>query len=212
MSLNKGLFGSYREEVITSSEGQLNIPGFVTSFIIIVCVILVVFPASSVTLYVLVIVSGAKRPSEMSETNATTGDAVQLSVSSEITSTSGEGISPVHSTLIEVGLDAVGLVTSLIVIVCVILVVFPASSVTLYVLVIVSGAKRPSEMSETNATTGDAVQLSVSSEITDTFGRGTSDKHSTLRSAGEVACGFWVSIRFIVCSTVVEFPQSSVIE
>ena len=54
-----------------------------------------------------VIVSGHRLPSETSETKATTGFAVQLSISSVITFTSGAGAGA-KGILISEGFDAVG--------------------------------------------------------------------------------------------------------
>ena len=69
-------------------------------------------PQSSVTLYVLVITSGQLLPSETSDTNATNGVAVQLSASSVTDVISFAGTSPIHSTFIADGFEAVGGVTS----------------------------------------------------------------------------------------------------
>jgi hypothetical protein len=150
-----------------------------------------------------VIVSGQVRPSLTSLTHATVGAAVQLSASSVTTVISGAGTSAAHSTLIGAGLLAVGLVTSLIVIVWVTLIELPQSSVTLYVLVIVSGHVRPSETSETHATTGAAVQLSASSVTTVISGAGTSVAHSTLIGAGLLAVGSVTSLIVIVWVTLI---------
>ena len=51
-------------------------------------------------------------PSDTSDTNATTGVAVQLSASSVTAVISDAGISAEHSTVIAEGFDAVGGVTS----------------------------------------------------------------------------------------------------
>jgi len=70
--------------------------GNISSSTVIVCVTLIVFPQSSVTLYVLVITSGQVLPFDTSDTNATTGAAVQLSASSVTTVISSAGTSPIH--------------------------------------------------------------------------------------------------------------------
>ena len=57
-------------------------------------------------------ISGQVFPSDTSLTNATTGFTVQLSASSVTTVMSAAGTSPMHSTAITAGLDAVGLVLS----------------------------------------------------------------------------------------------------
>jgi hypothetical protein len=113
--------------------------GGVMSFTVIVCETLVEFPQSSVMLYIRVIISGQEFPSEASERKETVGIAVQLSAASVTTEASAVGISPTHSTVTPIGLEAVGGVRSLTVIVCVTFVAFPQSSVTLYVRVITSG-------------------------------------------------------------------------
>ena len=95
-----------------------------------VCVTKICPPHKSVTLYVLVIVSGHVKPSDTSPTKETTGTP-WLSASSVTTNTSAIGTSPIHSTLIGRGLDAVGKNGSVIIIKCVTLIVFPHSSVTL---------------------------------------------------------------------------------
>lgn len=77
----------------------------------------VTLPHPSVTLYVLVIVSGQVAPSVASLTKATANAAGQLSASSVITLTSGAGTSAMQSTVTGAGLEAVGGVMSLIVIV-----------------------------------------------------------------------------------------------
>jgi hypothetical protein len=64
-----------------------------------------------------VITSGQVLPSDTSETKATTGFAVQLSASSVTALTSETGTSAVHSTFTAAGLEAVGGVTSSMVIV-----------------------------------------------------------------------------------------------
>ena len=156
----------------------------VTSIYVMVWVTLIELPQSSVTLYVLVITSGQLLPSETSDTNATNGVAVQLSASSVTDVISFAGTSPIHSTFIADGFEAVGGVTSSTVIVWVTLIELPQSSVTLYVLVITSGQLLPSETSDTNATNGVAVQLSASS-VTDVISfAGTSPIHSTFIADG----------------------------
>ena len=167
-------------------------------------------PQSSVTLYVLVITSGQLLPSETSDTNATNGVAVQLSASSVTDVISFAGTSPIHSTFIADGFEAVGGVTSSTVIVWVTLIELPQSSVTLYVLVITSGQLLPSETSDTNATNGVAVQLSASS-VTDVISfAGTSPIHSTFIADGFEAVGKVVSSIVMVWVTLIELPQSSV--
>ena len=76
------------------------------------------------------IVSGQVPPSDTSDTNATTGLVVQLSVSSITTVGSAVGTSPIHPTVTGAGLEAVGSMVSSTVIVCVTFIVFPQSSVT----------------------------------------------------------------------------------
>ena len=155
-------------------------------------------PQSSVTLYVLVITSGQLLPSETSDTNATNGVAVQLSASSVTDVISFAGTSPIHSTFIADGFEAVGKVVSSIVMVWVTLIELPQSSVTLYVLVITSGQLLPSETSDTNATNGVAVQLSASS-VTDVISfAGTSPIHSTFIADGFEAVGGVTSSTVIV--------------
>ena len=75
-------------------------------------------------------ISGHDPLSLTSPTHATTGTP-WLSASSVTTFTSGTGTSPIHSTLIGSGFDAVGKNGSVIKIMCVTLIVFPQSSVTL---------------------------------------------------------------------------------
>ena len=184
--------------------------GGVTSSTVIVWVTLIELPQSSVTLYVLVITSGQLLPSETSDTNATNGVAVQLSASSVTDVISFAGTSPIHSTFIADGFEAVGGVTSSTVIVWVTLIELPQSSVTLYVLVITSGQLLPSETSDTNATNGVAVQLSASS-VTDVISfAGTSPIHSTFIADGFEAVGGVTSSTVIVWVTLIELPQSSV--
>lgn len=77
------------------------------------------------------ITSGQVKPSDTSLTKATTGAAVQLSASSVTTVMSAAGTSPMHWTLTAVGLEAVGLVSSSTVIVCVTVIELLQSSVTL---------------------------------------------------------------------------------
>ena len=77
------------------------------------------------------ITSGQVLPSDASDTNATTGNAVQLSAASVTTDISATGTSPTHSTSIPPGFDAVGGVMSLTVIVWVTFIELPQSSVTL---------------------------------------------------------------------------------
>ena len=93
-------------------------------------VTLMVLPQSSVTLYVLVIVSGHDALSDTSDTNATVGTE-QLSASSVTTLILGVGTSPIHCTVIDAGLEAVGAISSLIIMLWVTLMVLPQSSVTL---------------------------------------------------------------------------------
>ena len=182
----------------------------VSSISVMVWVTLIELPQSSVTLYVLVITSGQLLPSETSDTNATNGVAVQLSASSVTDVISFAGTSPIHSTFIADGFEAVGGVTSSTVIVWVTLIELPQSSVTLYVLVITSGQLLPSETSDTNATNGVAVQLSASS-VTDVISfAGTSPIHSTFIADGFEAVGGVTSSTVIVWVTLIELPQSSV--
>src|SRR5688572_10489924 len=121
-------------------------------------------------------VSGQVFPSDTSLTKTTTG-TLQLSASSVTTNGSEAGTSAIHSTVTEAGLDAVGFVVSSTIIVCVTLVTLPQSSVTEYVLVIVSGQVFPSDTSLTKATTGFIVQLSASSVTTNGSLAGTSAMH-----------------------------------
>jgi len=69
--------------------------GSVVSSTVIVCVTLIEFPHESVTLYVLVIVSGQVLLSDTSSTKATVG-VPQLSASSVTTNISSAGTSPIH--------------------------------------------------------------------------------------------------------------------
>ena len=196
--------------VVMFNVGGFDAVGGVTSSTVIVWVTLIELPQSSVTLYVLVITSGQVLPSETSDTNATNGVAVQLSASSVTDVISFAGTSPIHSTFIADGFEAVGGVTSSTVIVWVTLIELPQSSVTLYVLVITSGQLLPSETSDTNATNGVAVQLSASS-VTDVISfAGTSPIHSTFIADGFEAVGKVVSSIVMVWVTLIELPQSSV--
>ena len=184
--------------VVMFNVGGFDAVGGVTSSTVIVWVTLIELPQSSVTLYVLVITSGQVLPSETSDTNATNGVAVQLSASSVTDVISFAGTSPIHSTFIADGFEAVGGVTSSTVIVWVTLIELPQSSVTLYVLVITSGQLLPSETSDTNATNGVAVQLSASS-VTDVISfAGTSPIHSTFIADGFEAVGGVTSSTVIV--------------
>ena len=70
----------------------------------------IVLPHASVTLYVLVMISGHV-PLDASLTKATTGTE-QLSASSVTTVMSGAGTSPIHCTVIGAGFDAVGKMSS----------------------------------------------------------------------------------------------------
>ncbi len=69
-------------------------------------------------------------PLEASLTKAMIGFAVQLSLASVTTEISAAGISSKHWTFTATGFEAVGFVVSLIVIVWIIFIEFPASSVT----------------------------------------------------------------------------------
>ena len=92
--------------------------------------------AASVTLYVLVIISGLDPPSLESLTNTTIGLAVQLSASSVTTVLSDAGTSPIHSTVTAAGLLAVGSSLSSIVTSKLQVAVNPDASVTTKVLVV----------------------------------------------------------------------------
>src|SRR4030042_366161 len=192
--------------------------GLVLSTAVIVCVTLMLFPQSSVTLYVLVTMYGlAVHPAPplfKSLTKATVGVASQLSASSFTTVISGTGTSAMHCTFTGAGLLAVGLVLSTAVIVCVTLMLFPQSSVTLYVLVTMYGlAVHPAPplfTSLTKATVGVASQLSASSFTTVISGTGTSAMHCTFTGAGLDAVGLVLSTAVMVCATLMLLPQSSV--
>ena len=84
------------------------IVGSMVSIIVIVCVTLIELSQSSVTLYVLVIISGQVLLSETSETKATIGGIPELSASSVTTFIFGSGKSSIHSIVIGCGLLAVG--------------------------------------------------------------------------------------------------------
>ena len=161
--------------------------GSVTSRIIILCSTLIEFPHESVTLYVLVIVSGHELLSETSPTNATVG-VPQLSNAFVTTVISAGGTSSIHSKLISTGVSAVGPVISSIIISCVTSIEFPHESVTLYVLVIVSGHELLSEISLTKATVG-MPQLSKAFVTTEISKAGISSKHSILIFANGSAVG-----------------------
>ena len=75
---------------------------------------------------------------------------------------------------------------------------------------ITSGQVLPSDASDTKATTGNAVQLSEASVITDTSAAGTSPTHSTTIPTGFDAVGGVISFIVIVWVTFIELPQSSV--
>ena len=149
-------------------------------------------------------------PFDDSETNETTGMAVQLSAASVTTETSAAGTSPIHSTVSPAGFEAVGGVMSLTVMVWVTFIELPQSSDTLYVRVMVSGQVFPSEASETNETIGIAVQLSAASVTTETSAAGTSLTHSTVSPIGFEAVGGVISLTVMVWVTFIELPQSSV--
>ena len=74
------------------------------------------------------ITSGQVFPSDTSLTNATTGLVVQLSASSVTTVISAAGTSPIHSTFTATGLLAVGLISSLMVMICSQIAEFPSLS------------------------------------------------------------------------------------
>ena len=149
-------------------------------------------------------------PSDASDTNATTGNAVQLSAASVTTDMSATGTSPTHSTVSPVGFEAVGGVISLTVMVWVTFIELPQSSVTLYVRVMVSGQVFPSDTSSTKETTGETVQLSAASVTTEISAAGTSLIHSTVIPAGFEAVGGVISLTIMVWVTFIELPQSSV--
>ena len=69
---------------------------------------------------------------------------------------------------------------------------FPQSSVTRYLLSIVSGHEPPPAVSSSHVTIGVA-PLSASSSTTNEFSPGTNAKHSTLISAGSLAVGMIAS-------------------
>ena len=75
-------------------------------------------------------------PSETSETNATTGLAVQLSASSVTTVISAAGTSSMHSTEIGAGLEAVGSMSSLTENVELAVPIFPQASTAVNVTII----------------------------------------------------------------------------
>src|SRR6188472_3942927 len=108
--------------------------------------------------------SGQVFPSLTSSTKTTKG-IEQLSASSVTSAVLSAGTSPAHWTLIGAGFDAVGLILSPIVLVCVTNIWFPQSSATLYVLVMTSVQVFPTLTSPTKATTG-TEQLSASSVTT----------------------------------------------
>jgi len=105
-------------------------------------------------------VSGQGLPSVACDTKATTGFAVQLSASSITTNGSGNGAGP-PGTVVVNGLDAVGLVVSSIVIVCVTVVVLLHASVKVHVLVIVPPQFVPTCAPSVPATLPFGSQLSV---------------------------------------------------
>src|SRR4030065_379262 len=147
-------------------------------------------------------------------TKATVGVGWHFSPSSFTTVISGAGTSAMHCTFTGAGLDAVGLVLSTAVIVCVTLMLLPQSSVTLYVLVTMYGlAVHPAPplfTSLTKATVGVASQLSASSVTTMISGAGPSAMHCTFTGAGLLAVGLVLSTAVIVCVTLMLLPQSSV--
>ena len=93
---------------IIISEAGVSIVGGMVSLIVINWVTLIEFPQSSVTLYVLVIVSGQDKLFETSEIKETTGCVVTLSISSSTSSILYSGTSSMHWTLIESRFEAVG--------------------------------------------------------------------------------------------------------
>src|SRR6187402_323235 len=111
-------------------------------------------------LYVLVIISGHEPPSDISLTKATTNAPAQLSASSVTTFGFGIETSSMQSKESGAGLEAVGGITSPTTILWVTRISLPQASVTLYVLVIVSGHEPPSVTSLTKATVIAPGQLS----------------------------------------------------
>ena len=73
-----------------------------------------------------------------------------------------------------------------------------------------SGQVLPSERSLTNATVGDASQLSSSSVTTFTSGAGTFAAHWTLTGAGSLAVGAVLSSTVMSWTPVLALPESSV--
>src|SRR5207253_8024842 len=117
-------------------------------------------------------------------------------------------VSPVHSTVVSPGQVMDGGVVSTIVIVCVQVEVFPQSSVTVQVRLIVpvlpqAGVKESSWPVLT--------EPQVSEPLAEPFAAGVvSPVHSTVVSLGQVMLGTVVSTMVIVCEQVEVFPQSSV--
>jgi len=103
---------------------------------------------------------------------------------------------------------ALGGILSVTVIVCVTLILFPALSVTLYILVMISGQELPLEVSLIHLTSGDAVQLSASS-IT-TFISQSGGVPTAVIGAGLLAVGSSLSKTVIVKSQDNEFPAMSI--
>ena len=127
--------------------------------------------------------------------------AVQLSASSVISSGSAAGTSAEHCTVTFAGAVPVGAMSSFTMMVWVTSMKLPQSSVTLYVLVMVSGQVFPSDTSPWWVTVGLAVQLSASSVTTVTSTAGTSPIHSTFTATGLEAVGLVMSLTVMVWVT-----------
>ncbi len=103
-----------------------------------------------------------------------------------------------------------GVVSTVLVIICVTLILLLQSSVMLNVLVVVSIHPTKDEASLTKATVG-TPQLSSASITTAISGTGIAVLHpATLIGAGFEAVGGVISLIVIVCVSVATFPQASV--
>ena len=172
------------------------------------------FPQSSVTLYVLTVVSVHPTNAGVPSLTQATVGVPQLSASSVTTEISGAGNAPLQPVrLISAGLLAVGSCVSTVRIrFCTTLMLLPQSSVTLYVLTVVSvHPTNEGVPSLTHATVG-VPQLSASSVTTEISGAGNAPLQPVrLISAGLLAVGSCVStVRIRFCTTLMLLPQSSV--
>ena len=175
--------------VVVPAKGHV-ITGFWVSVIVICWTHEFVFPLSSTTVHVILLVPITNKFGALLVTNKV---FIQLSEITGVPIFKFEVVYPqILVSLPFVKLEGhiiEGAVLSSIIITWLTKIWFPQSSVTEYILVIVSGLKFPSLDWETKATIGLAVQLSASSITTVGFGAGTSSIHSKLTVAGFEAVG-----------------------